>query len=899
MKTQSLKIAKEENVLRLTNLKQLQSSIKSFKNQIKSELGKLLQLIDQQMEQIQIEIESKESKLEIKNYNEEIQILSKNYIGNFNYNIPKQLCYKEKDLALVQLIQESIESQSKSQYFIQIMESINLIRSSEPINQQANINQIPTKEFDQHKTPCLNQICNKHNKEIIMLNINYNEPKFSRLACVECIQENPIQYVSLKEANNMWNTFIGQSEDLISKHNCRREQMFKLVIEEIKQLKDYYNHSLSEMLSSIDEQFEKNNQEIQDFLKQENKQIFELDEKSVEKMIDLLSQQDKNKHILQQQDKQDRLDQLFYQNVKSKLETLIKHDLLCKQQLMLILQEQQNNNNIGNNLQTDIKITPEINEFMSKCQLQEQYLKIFTESTNFQKELQKEASQLEQNGVLQQLIILEEQNDTEDSQCSLFQQQYKQYEINTEKMRKLIEADENEKQLLLVTKQKEELQIKIDEEKQEIKKIQEKIVELEENIKQKFLQQEQEYVQQSNEEKMQNNQLKQSLMELSHSSEIRLEQLSNKQNQLNQQMDEVQSDLKEREKSSIVSDKLESLKNTLETQLITVDQKVEKLTETIKEVDNQQSIQTQQQKEVLMSKINDEISTTNSLIENQNLKVEEYFEKNEQQLKSLSKAIAEENQVLLNDLEKQNKKQINQLEDKINNQSNLLQKVNTVVQENTKNSKKHEELLKFRFLQCRYDLYDQEDTKQFLKQLFFEQKLDQILKPKLLTDDYWIKIFYILQEKTKKTIKGSKDIFLGTRDGLTASQFWGKANNLCNLLMVFKSKSGNIFGAYSPCTWQSDKGNVGDETLSSFIFSQTHNQIYSLKDRTKAIYCKSDFGPSYGNYNDIDIRANFNDGECDLGCEYEFLRGDNYKTHLSGSVKPEIQECEIYQILFA
>ncbi|CAK70849.1 unnamed protein product, partial (macronuclear) [Paramecium tetraurelia] len=452
----------EENVLRLTNLKQLSSSIKQFKIQIKSELGKLLQLIDQQMEQIQIEIETKESKLEIKNYDEEIQILSKNHIGNFNYNIPKPQTYKEKDLALIQLIQESIESQSKSQNFIQIMESINLIRSSESINQQASINQIPTKEFDQHKTPCLNQICNKHNKEIIMININYNEPKFGRLACVECIQENPIQYVSLKEANNMWNTFIGQSEDLISKHNCRREQMFKQVIEEIKQLKDNYNHSLSEMLSSIDEQFAKNNQEIQDFLKQENKQIFELDEKSVEMMIDLLSQQDKNKHILQQQDKQDRLDQLFYQNVKSKLETLIKHDLLCKQQLMVILQEQQNTKNIGNNVQTDIKISPEINEFMSKCQLQEQYLKIFTESANFKKELQKEASQLEQNGVLQQYIVLEEKNDTEDSKCNIFKQKYKQYEINTEKMRKLIEDDENEKQLMLIKKQKEDLKIKID-----------------------------------------------------------------------------------------------------------------------------------------------------------------------------------------------------------------------------------------------------------------------------------------------------------------------------------------------------------------------------------------------------------------------------------------------------
>ncbi|CAD8075037.1 unnamed protein product [Paramecium primaurelia] len=105
-------------------------------------------------------------------------------------------------------------------------------------------------------------------------NVNHTEPKFGRLACVECIQENPFQYISLKEANNMWNTFIGQSEDLISKHNFRREKTFKMVIEEIKQLKDYYNNSLSEMLSSIDEQLIKNNKEFLDFLKLENKYIF-------------------------------------------------------------------------------------------------------------------------------------------------------------------------------------------------------------------------------------------------------------------------------------------------------------------------------------------------------------------------------------------------------------------------------------------------------------------------------------------------------------------------------------------------------------------------------------------------------------------------------------------------
>ncbi|CAD8118113.1 unnamed protein product [Paramecium primaurelia] len=153
---------------------------------------------------------------------------------------------------------------------------------------------VVTKEFEQHKTPCLNQICSKHNKEIIMLNLNLNEPEFSRLACVECIEDCPIQYISLKEANKRWNEFKGQQTDLISKHNFKREKTFNVAIKEIKQLRDYYNDQLSEILTSINEQLIQNTQNFKDFINLENKQIFELEEKQVEKIVDLLSQKDKN-----------------------------------------------------------------------------------------------------------------------------------------------------------------------------------------------------------------------------------------------------------------------------------------------------------------------------------------------------------------------------------------------------------------------------------------------------------------------------------------------------------------------------------------------------------------------------------------------------------------------------
>ncbi|CAD8058028.1 unnamed protein product [Paramecium primaurelia] len=157
------------------------------------------------------------------------------------------------------------------------------------------------------------------------------------------IQQASLYNVSLNKAKKRWVQLMGQSQDLISKHNFRRERKFNMAKKEIKQLKNYYNDQLSQILISIDEQLIKNNQNIQDFIKLENKQIFELNEKQVEKKIDLLSQKDKNIHLLEQQEKQNRLDYLFYQNIKSKLKYLIKHDLFCKQKLMKILKEQQEN----------------------------------------------------------------------------------------------------------------------------------------------------------------------------------------------------------------------------------------------------------------------------------------------------------------------------------------------------------------------------------------------------------------------------------------------------------------------------------------------------------------------------------------------------------------------------
>ncbi|CAD8103182.1 unnamed protein product [Paramecium primaurelia] len=175
------------------------------------------------------------------------------------------------------------------------------------------------------------------------------------------------------------------------------------------------------------------------------------------------------------------------------------------------------------------------------------------------------------------------------------------------------------------------------------------------------------------------------------------------------------------------------------------------------------------------------------------------------------------------------------------------------------------------------------------------------LDSKLISNQQSWKITNIIQSKLNKKVTNFSQIYLGTRDGLSGQAFWNKVNGKSNLLMIFKSKSGYIFGQFSPCQWnQNLNAYVQDNTMSSFLFSQTHDQIYPLKDANKqnAIYCHQSYGPYIGG-GDIYITADFQNGSSNLGHSYQC---DQYQiitknTHLYGQTTPNIVECEIYQVI--
>ncbi|CAD8184625.1 unnamed protein product [Paramecium octaurelia] len=124
--------------------------------------------------------------------------------------------------------------------------------------------------------------------------------------------------------------------------------------------------------------------------------------------------------------------------------------------------------------------------------------------------------------------------------------------------------------------------------------------------------------------------------------------------------------------------------------------------------------------------------------------------------------------------------------------------------------------------------------------------------------------------------------------------------------MIFKSSSGFIFGGYTPCKHIKNDGGqyIADDTLISFIFSQTKNQIYHLKSDRKqyAMWHQTKYGPVFGTQNDNDIRidSNFQSGGSSLGSNYDcsHFEIENKSIHLFGQSTPNIVECEIYELQF-
>ncbi|CAD8095641.1 unnamed protein product [Paramecium sonneborni] len=194
-----------------------------------------------------------------------------------------------------------------------------------------------------------------------------------------------------------------------------------------------------------------------------------------------------------------------------------------------------------------------------------------------------------------------------------------------------------------------------------------------------------------------------------------------------------------------------------------------------------------------------------------------------------------------------------------------------------------------------------------------------IQNTQLITKEFQAKLIDTIVQNTKRSINKISLIYQGQKSDLNAESFWNQVDGKNNLLMVFQSQNEVVFGGYTPCYWiKSKKGEyINDETLTSFLFSQTNNKIYPIKQEGKsyAIYCNNQQGPVFGgqsllrgsifsyfsNTSDMMISSDFQNGSSTIGIAYKndcSQSKTDSETLLFGQQTPRIIMYEIFQVTF-
>jgi hypothetical protein len=160
-----------------------------------------------------------------------------------------------------------------------------------------------------------------------------------------------------------------------------------------------------------------------------------------------------------------------------------------------------------------------------------------------------------------------------------------------------------------------------------------------------------------------------------------------------------------------------------------------------------------------------------------------------------------------------------------------------------------------------------------------------------------------------------KLLWRGTRDGFSAGEFHGRCDGHANTLTIICDTSGNIFGGFTPVSWESREWNAeggaadncrkADPTLKSFLFTLKNPHDYPPKkfplkpgEKDRAIGCDDSCGPRFNDicvYGDCDRMAG--SAADDFGAAYTNDTGLSGGTFFTGSGNFQVQEIEVFEVL--
>jgi hypothetical protein len=158
-------------------------------------------------------------------------------------------------------------------------------------------------------------------------------------------------------------------------------------------------------------------------------------------------------------------------------------------------------------------------------------------------------------------------------------------------------------------------------------------------------------------------------------------------------------------------------------------------------------------------------------------------------------------------------------------------------------------------------------------------------------------------------------LWRGSRGGFGYGEFHRRSDGHANTLTLILDTDGNIFGGFTPVTWESQTSTTekADDTLRSFLFTlkNPHNHParrfpLTVKRKAVAIDCNVNsgvaFGPVFGG-GDLGVRGNCNEARNNWsqhGTRYPNTAYENDTTVedlFTGSRTFQVQEIEVFEII--
>ncbi|CAK66920.1 unnamed protein product (macronuclear) [Paramecium tetraurelia] len=239
----------------------------------------------------------------------------------------------EADNQFYDSIEQMFQSFTSNPSYNQVIDHLQQNRNTDKQQEVKAFGIQNQKELDKSKTPCLNIKCNKHGKEIIMLNLEQNQVESSRLICVDCIHNNdPIKYTSLQNANLRWKY---KNQDKIRADQNSRLLQQESIISNLKEIREQHNKILCELIEKLNNEQQSIQEVLQNQLDQTD--IYEFNQEQIEEITLILCKKDKLTVSSDLQANIDQEDQIRYNLITNNLTNLFEYGLLKREEILKIL----------------------------------------------------------------------------------------------------------------------------------------------------------------------------------------------------------------------------------------------------------------------------------------------------------------------------------------------------------------------------------------------------------------------------------------------------------------------------------------------------------------------------------------------------------------------------------